>query len=102
MNTTAGIPVLTDEETLEDIQQLLRERASLDARILRRLAHFFTLREHTADGKYASDEIAAAVSWSTLTAANQVDTAVRLVRRLPGTVDALESGRLDLPKARAI
>src|SRR5690349_9434671 len=69
---------------------------------MRALAHFYGLREHIEDGKYASDEVAVELSWSARFAAHQVDMAVGLVRRLPETVDALESGRLDLPKARAI
>src|SRR5262249_32038382 len=102
MGSTVGVSALTDEETVGFLREWIRIRAEADAQILRGLEHFYALREHIEDGKYASDEIAAEVSWSTRTAANRMDTAVSLVRRLPDTVDALESGALDLPKARAI
>jgi hypothetical protein len=93
---------MTDDETLAHLREWIRVRSEADAQIVRGLEHFFRLREHIEHGKYAHDEIAAELSWSTLAAGNQMGTAVGLVRRLPDTVDALESGQLDLAKARAI
>src|SRR5215831_9918043 len=102
MNSTVGIPALTDDETSAHLHKWIRIRAEAEAQIMRGLEHFYRLRGHIEHGKYAHDELAAELSWSTRTAANHLDTAVGLVRRLPATVDALESGQLDLPKARAI
>src|SRR5882672_12884646 len=102
MNTAVGISDLTADETIDYMRQLQHERSVLDARMVRAMAHFFGLREHIENGKYASDEIAAELSWSTRTAADAMGTAVRLVERLPDTVTALESGGLDMAKARAI
>jgi hypothetical protein len=93
---------MTDDETVAHLREWIRVRSEADAQILRGLEHFFRLREHIEDGKYAHDEIAAELSWTTRTAANQMDAAVNLVERLPDTVDALESGQLDMAKARAI
>src|SRR5256885_4112097 len=102
VNSSVGIPTLTDDETLAQLHKWIHVRAEADAQILRGLEHFYRLREHIEYGKYAHDELAAELSWTTRTAANQLDTAVGLVRRLPDTVDALESGQLDMAKARAI
>src|ERR1700751_1442621 len=102
MNGSLGISTMNDEETLNHLHKWLRIRNEAEAQIVRGLEHFFRLREHIEDGKYAHDEIAAELSWSTLTAARHVHTAVRLVERLPGVVDALEVGQVDMPKARAI
>jgi hypothetical protein len=93
---------MTDDETLAHLHKWIRIRAEADARILRGLEHFYRLREHIEQGKYAHDEIAAELSWSTRNSANQMDVAVRMVRQLPDTVDTLESGQLDMAKARAI
>jgi hypothetical protein len=102
MNDTAGISALTDEETVDFMRGWIQVKAEAEAQIIRGLEHFYRLREHIENGKYAHDEIAAELSWTTRAAANQMHTAVALVKRLPDIVDALESGQLDLPKARAI
>src|SRR5882672_9982068 len=102
MNTAVGITAMNAEETLDYIHQLRHEQSVLHAHMVRAMAHFHTLRREIADAKYASDEIAAVLSWSPRTASTAVGTAVRLVQRLPDTVDALEAGQLDMPKAHAI
>jgi hypothetical protein len=102
VSSSVGISTLTDDETLAHLHKWIQVRTEADAQILRGLEHFYQLREHIEYGKYAHDEIAAELSSTTRTAANQLDTAVGLVRRLPDTVDALESGQLDMAKARAI
>jgi uncharacterized protein DUF222 len=102
MSDTWGISAMTDVEVLDHLQQLQRERSCLDGQMVRAMAHLHALRQNIASGKYASDEVAAALSWSPRTASMMVDTAVELVGRLPDTVAAVESGRLDMPKARAI
>jgi hypothetical protein len=93
---------MTDDETLAHLREWIQVRSEADAQILRGLEHFYRLREHIEHGKYAHDEIAAELSWSTRTTAIQMHTAVDLVERLPDTVDALEAGQLDMAKARAI
>ena len=97
-----GISKLTDEETLAYLQQLQRERSRLEARMTRTMAHFHELRRPIANAKYAADEIAAALSWSTYTTSGVLGTAVALMERLPDTVTAVEQGQLDMTKARAI
>ena len=93
---------MTDIEVLDYLRELQRQRSRLDGEMVRAMAHFHALRREYAGGKYAADEVAAALSWSPLTASSLVNTAVQLVERLPATVAAVESGRLDMPKARAI
>src|SRR2546429_5123695 len=102
MSDIRGISAMTDVEVLDYLSELQRERSILDGRMLRAMAHFHALRRTIADGKYAADEVAAALSWSPRTASTLVYTAVELVERLPETVAAVESGQLDMPKARAI
>jgi hypothetical protein len=96
------ISSMTDEEVLDYLRRLRQERSALEARMVRAMAHFNSLRHDIADAKYAADEVAAALSWSPRTAASVMTTAVQLVERLPETVDAVEAGQLDMPKARAI
>src|SRR6266487_1275712 len=97
-----GISRMTDTEVLRYLQDLQRQRSILDAKMARAMAHFHGLRQEFENGKYAGDEIAGALSWSPLTAGNHLGVAVALVDRLPDTVAALETGRLDMTKARAI
>lgn len=96
------ISAMTDVEVLDYLQRLRQERSALEARMVRAMAHFNSLRHDIANAKYAANEVAAALSWSPRTAASVVNTAVQLVERLPETVDAVEAGQLDMPKARAI
>jgi Domain of unknown function (DUF222) len=102
MSDDLGISRMTDVEVLNLLQTLQRQRSLVEARMARALARFYELRQDIEGGKYASEEIAAALSWSPLTAANTMGTAIRLMDRLPKTVAAVESGTLDMPKARAI
>ena len=102
MSDSLGISEMTDVEVLTHLQTLQRQRSEIEARMTRAMAHFHQLRRNIEGGKYASEEIAAALSWSPLTAAKTLRTAVRLVQRLPKTVAAVESGQLDMAKARAI
>src|SRR2546430_6205332 len=102
MSDTLGISAMTDDETLNYIEQLERERSVLDARMSRAMAHFHQLRQPIGNGKYAAEEIAALLSWSPRIASSIMDRAVRLTDRLPDTITALESGQLDMTKATAI
>jgi hypothetical protein len=102
MSVTVGIDSLTDEQTLDYIRLAEREISGWQARKIRALAHFDSLRRGVADAKYAADEVAAVLAWSPRIASAALNTAVHLVERLPSTVDAVESGRLDMTKARAI
>jgi hypothetical protein len=52
--------------------------------------------------EFASDEIAAELRMSTGTAHAQLDLAVALSSRLPGTLAALEAGEIDLRRAKAM
>jgi Domain of unknown function (DUF222) len=102
MSDDLGISGMSDVEVLEYLQALQRLRSTIEARMARAIAHFHSLRRDFEGGKYASEEIAAALSWSPVTAAKTVGTAIQLMERLPKTVAAVESGQLDMPKARAI
>jgi Domain of unknown function (DUF222) len=51
---------------------------------------------------FADDEVAAALSWTSLTAARQVELAEQSIRRLPAVHTAMLSGQLDAAKARVI
>src|SRR2546429_20104 len=74
MSDARGISAMTDIEVLDYLAELQRERSRLDARMLRAMAHFHALRGTIADGKYAADEVAAALSWSPRTASTLVYT----------------------------
>src|SRR5256885_6143330 len=102
VNSSVGIPTLTDDETLAQLHKWIHVKVEADAQILRGLEHFYRLREHIEYGKYAHDEIAAELSWTTRTAANQLDTAVGLVRRLAGTGGGLQAGGPGVGEERAI
>src|SRR6266487_4017488 len=93
---------MTDTEVLRYMQDVQRQRSILDAKMTRAMAHFHGLRQEYENGKYAGDEIAGALTWSPLTTGNHLGIAVTLVDRLPDTVAALETGQLDMTKARAI
>src|SRR5437588_6254344 len=97
-----GISRMTDTEVLRYMQAIQRQRSILDAKMTRAMAHFYGLRQEFENGKYAGDEIAGALTWSPLTAGNHPGIAVSLMERLPDTVAAIESGQLDMTKARAI
>src|SRR5256886_4246662 len=102
MSDTLGISAMTDDETLNYIEQLERERSVLDARMSRAMAHFHQLRRPIEGGRYGAEEVAALLSWSPRIGSSVMDRAVRLADRLPDTVVAMESGRLDMTKAAAI
>jgi hypothetical protein len=97
-----GIESMTDEEAIDYLHHVEQQLSTWQARKVRTLAHFHSLRRDVVDAKYAADEIAAALSWAPRIASAQMTTAVHLMERLPETVDAVESGRLDMTKARAI
>src|SRR5947209_7683386 len=102
MNDPWGISNMTDDQVLQYLQEIQREQSILDAKRARAMAHLHALRQGIEGGKYAADEIAAVLSWSPFTAGTHLDTAVKLAERLPDTLAALETGQLDLVKARAI
>jgi hypothetical protein len=88
-----------------------REKSRLDAVMLRAQAQFAAHRppeEKDPGGaargysEWAGDEIAAELRMSTGTARTQLDLAVALSSRLPGTLAALETGTIDLRRARAM
>jgi Domain of unknown function (DUF222) len=88
-----------------------REKSRLDALVVRTQARFAAQRppdEKDAGGvergfsEFAPDELAAELRMSTGTARNQLDLAVALLSRLPGTLAALEAGEIDLRRAKAV
>jgi hypothetical protein len=93
---------MSDVEVLEFMQAVQRQKSVLDGQMVRAVARLHALRETMVSAKYVSDELAAALSWSTRAASHLVYTAVDLADRLPQTVAALEAGQLDMPKAKAI
>jgi hypothetical protein len=94
---------MSASELVEFLQVLERKRARLDALRVRAMASLSRQRRDPQRGTdYASDEVAAALSWTPVAAARQVNTALAMVERLPRTVAALECGELDVVKAMAI
>ncbi len=83
-----------------------RGRAWLDALGVRLMDQLAGLRSPTEPGRDVirdtGDEIAAELALSPTAGARQIDEAVTLASRLPGTVDALEAGRIDLGRAKAV
>src|SRR5690606_15230843 len=49
---------------------------------------------------HGADEIAAALSWTSLAAGCQLEFAERLIRRLPAVYQAMLAGQIDYPKAK--
>ncbi|WP_131785880.1 HNH endonuclease signature motif containing protein, partial [Protofrankia symbiont of Coriaria ruscifolia] len=107
---SAGLPPLEAcdaDGCLTVMTVLVRERARVDALLIRAQARFAALR-HTppvSDGPagigFAAEEIAAELHLSPAAAAAQLDLAVTLAGRLPATLAALEAGVIDLGRARA-
>jgi hypothetical protein len=51
---------------------------------------------------FADDEVAAALSWTSLTAAHQIELARQCIRRLPAVHAAMLAGHIDAAKARVL
>jgi hypothetical protein len=88
-----------------------REKARLDATILRVQARFTECRPPLGDrdngkdrgySEFAVDEVAAELGMATGTARGEVELAVAVTSRLPATLTALEAGRIDLRRVKAV
>lgn len=86
------------EAVLAEIEECERAIAAAQARQLRAIARFAELRP----GEFAADELAPLLRISRGGAMARLDLATELDGRLPGTLDAMERGTIDLYKARII
>ncbi|WP_239311928.1 HNH endonuclease signature motif containing protein [Frankia sp. Cj3] len=85
---------------------ITRQRAALDAVMLRTQGRFAHLRPETGPqrpfGEFAPDEVAAELNLSYNAAATQLALAHAVTHRLPATLAALAAGILDLGRVRAV
>jgi len=95
---------LSAEQILHELKTVQRQRSALEARTFRLLAGYQQLRAR--DGKLAArsapDEIALELHVGYGFAWSQLHLADQLTTRLPSTLDALEAGKIDLSKSRAL
>lgn len=98
------VELLTPDELLSQMEFAERQVAVTQARQLRLLARYQEVRERAGKlaGRSAPEEVAVALRYAPARAANELHAAMDLIARLPDTVGALESGKIDLPRARAI
>jgi hypothetical protein len=93
-------------EALAEVEAAERDIAAAQARQLRALARIVELspdpRGVAPFDEFTTCHVAPALRWTETTASNQLFLAAQLVRRLPGTLAALERGELDLRRARAL
>src|SRR5256885_1600915 len=91
-------------EILDHLSELNRRRSALEADHVRALAEYQKVR--AGDGVLAErsmpDEIALELHISRGYAEAQLALAKSLTERLPGTLEALSTGQVDLGKARAL
>jgi hypothetical protein len=99
-----SIDGFTAEQTLYELSTVQRERAALEARHLQLLSHYQKVRSR--DGDFAArsvpDELAMELRIGYGYAVSQLELANSLTNRLSTTLAALESGSVDLAKARAV
>jgi Domain of unknown function (DUF222) len=93
---------LDADDALETAAAWERLVAHAQAQQFRALARFASLRTGPDSDEFADDEVAPVLRWSRGTAGVRLDLATRLCTQLPDTLAALQSGTIDLPKARAI
>jgi hypothetical protein len=103
-----------DRSRLEGFEQVAvmeawaRQAAYCDAELrtsVAQVATTATIAGGTADGElneFASDEVAAALTYTRYTADAEVELSWALTRRFPQVLAALRAGRIDLRKARVI
>jgi hypothetical protein len=101
---TAPLGELTEQQLLDQLQQVARQRAALDAEYIRVFARYQKVRARNGDTgeRSAPYEIAVALHVSRDCAAARMHVATSMSERLPNTLAALSTGHLDLPKARAL
>ncbi len=85
---------------------IVREKARLDAALIRTQARFVELRSAAGPdpvfSEFAASEIAIELDLSCSAAAAQLKLAHTMTYRLPATLAALEAGAIDLGRARAV
>lgn len=100
---SADMSTVDDNVLLDRLQDCQRLKAFVESVEMQTLARFAEHRTHEKYGlhEFVEDEIAAALGWSPRAAAIRLSTALEL-RRVPKTLHALEEGRIDYQKAKAI
>lgn len=88
-----------DTGKIDRMTARVRAMASLQAALFSDLVD---IADDTPVAEFASFEIAAALTWTRLTATTQLELAHTVVRRLPALHAAMSTGNIDLPKARVI
>jgi hypothetical protein len=96
------IDKLDADDALEAAAAWERLIAHAQAQQFRTLARFAGLRAGTELEEFATDELAPVLHLSRGAASARLDLATQLATRLPDTLSALQSGTIDLPRARAI
>ncbi|MGH3906983.1 MAG: DUF222 domain-containing protein [Pseudonocardiaceae bacterium] len=100
--SSLDIDDLDADDALETAAAWERLVAHAQAQQFRAVARFTDLRAGTDLEEFATAELAPVLHLSRGAASARLDLATQLSRRLPDTLAALQSGRIDLPKARAI
>ncbi|WP_084216487.1 HNH endonuclease signature motif containing protein [Pseudonocardia spinosispora] len=100
---------VSNGDMIEVLRARYRLRAHLDAQLAADIADI-GLRDPRSDrgsvaylpepGQFAADELRPALSWTRRRAEAELDFSWELTVRLPWVFDALDSGDIDLPKAR--
>ena len=93
---------LDADDALETAAAWERLVAHAQAQQFRALARFASLQEGPDSDEFTADEVAPVLHLSRGTAGARLDLATRLSTQLPDTLAELQSGTIDLPKARAI
>ncbi|MGH3793866.1 MAG: DUF222 domain-containing protein [Pseudonocardiaceae bacterium] len=93
---------LDADDALETAAAWERLIAHAQAQQFRALARFADTRTGTDLEEFATAEVAPVLHLSRGAANARLDLATRLTTRLPDTLAALQSGAIDLPRARAI
>lgn len=101
-SATGEVGGMDADEALEAAARWDRVIAYAQAQQLRVLARFAALRSGSELEEFTADEVAPVLHLSRVAADARLELATRLVTCLPETLDALQAGTIDLPKARAI
>jgi hypothetical protein len=100
--SSLNVDGLDADDALETAAGWERLIAQAHAQQLRALARFATLRAGTDLDEFATAEVAPVLHLSRGAADARLNLATRLSIQLPDTLDALQSGAIGLPRARAI
>jgi hypothetical protein len=107
LSSVLGVAGMDDEACLDLMAQAARSIARWQAVLVRAQARFAELRPPTERGEtdyseFAADEIACVLDLSPTSARNRLSDAYTLTTRLPATLEALETGRIDHGRAMAM